>query len=81
LAVTDWRLRRWRLWFLALMNATLFLYTFDPYILPQILHYNKNYDEKKKKKKYTEKNGGGKKDTPTRYNQINSRMFRSFAQT
>jgi len=23
LAVTDWRLRRWRLWFLALMTATL----------------------------------------------------------
>jgi len=22
LAVTDWRLRRWRLWFLALMTAT-----------------------------------------------------------
>jgi len=21
LAVTDWRLRRWRLWFLALLNA------------------------------------------------------------
>jgi len=24
LAVTDWRLRRWRLWFLALSNAPLF---------------------------------------------------------
>ena len=24
LAVTDWRLRRWRLWFLALMTATRF---------------------------------------------------------
>ena len=24
LAVTDWRLRRWRLWFLALMTATQF---------------------------------------------------------
>jgi len=23
LAVTDWRLRRWRLWFLALITATL----------------------------------------------------------
>ena len=23
LAVTDWRVRRWRLWFLALMTATL----------------------------------------------------------
>jgi len=24
LVVTDWRMRRWRLWFLALMTATLF---------------------------------------------------------
>jgi len=24
LAATDWRLRRWRLWFLALMTATQF---------------------------------------------------------
>jgi len=33
LAVTDWRLRRWRLWFLALSNAPRFLllegYTVD----------------------------------------------------
>jgi len=28
LAVTDWRLRRWRLWFLALMTATRFLLSF-----------------------------------------------------
>ena len=25
LAVTDWRLRRWRFWFLALMTATRFV--------------------------------------------------------
>jgi len=29
LAVTDWRLRRWRLWFLALMTATHHFYKAD----------------------------------------------------
>ena len=28
LVVTDWRLRRWRLWFLALMTATRFSFIF-----------------------------------------------------
>jgi len=28
LAVTDWRLRRWRLWFLALMTATRSIFRF-----------------------------------------------------
>jgi len=31
--VTDWRLRRWRLWFLALMTATRI-----PFILSELRH-------------------------------------------
>jgi len=40
LAVTDWRLRRWRLWFLALSNAPHYRYPVPRFVLRQKLLQN-----------------------------------------